>query len=364
MSTKIEIEKNLISLKNESPLIIAGPCSAETEEQVITTARLLKNDPRISIFRAGVWKPRTRPGSFEGMGEVALRWLSRVKKETGFKIAIEVAKPKHVELALKYDIDILWLGARSVVSPFVVQEIADALKGTNITVMIKNPVIPDLKLWIGAIERVNASGINKLMAIHRGFHFFEKSPYRNSPMWEIPIELKRIIPDLPIITDPSHITGKRELLDEVSQKALDLEMDGLMIESHINPSVALSDATQQITPSRLKDLLDNLIIRKKKGNPVFENSLEKLRNEIDKLDGELLQILARRLEITDEIGEYKRENNITILQMKRWAGIIRDRLSIGAHLGLDEKFLYDLLKVIHKESIIRQTGILNKKNKP
>ncbi len=343
------------------PLIIAGPCSAESEEQVLRTARQLAEIPEVKVFRSGLWKPRTRPGSFEGVGEKGLLWLEKVKAETGLLTTVEVARPDHVELALKHGIDILWLGARTVVNPFVVQELAEAMKGVPITVMVKNPIIPDIKLWIGALERINNAGIRQLLAIHRGFHYFEKSPFRNAPMWEIPIELKRLAPQLPIIVDPSHICGRSDLLQEISQKAVDLEMDGLMLEVHENPETALTDAAQQITPETLKLLLKNLILRKRTGNPDFENRLEALRTEIDKLDGELLQILAKRLEIIDEIGDYKRDNNITILQMKRWAGIITDRLSIGTHLGLDEQFLKRLLNLIHKESIQRQTKIFNNK---
>ncbi len=345
----------------EFPLVIAGPCSAESEEQVMRTARQIAKIPEVKVFRSGLWKPRTRPGAFEGVGEQGLQWLKRVKDETGLLTTVEVARAGHVELALKYGIDILWLGARTVVNPFLVQELAEAMKGVPVTVMVKNPIIPDLKLWIGALERVNTAGIKQLLAIHRGFHYFEKSLFRNAPMWEIPIELKRLAPQLPIIVDPSHICGRRDLLQEISQKAVDLEMDGLMLEVHENPENALTDAAQQITPNTLDKLLHNLILRKRTGNPDFENKLETLRTEIDKLDGEMLQILARRLEIIEEIGDYKRDNNITILQMKRWAGIITDRLSIGTHLGLDEHFLKKLLNLIHKESIQRQTRIFNQK---
>jgi len=338
-------------------LIIAGPCSAESEEQLLQTARQITKIPDVRVFRAGIWKPRTRPGEFEGVGEPGLKWLNTVKKETGLLTTVEVAKPLHVELALKHNVDILWLGARTVVNPFNVQEIAEALQGHDIPILIKNPVTPDVKLWLGAIERIHAAGIHKIIAVHRGFHYFEKSPFRNAPMWEIPIELKRIIPSLPIISDPSHICGQRDLLQPVSQKALDLEMDGLMIESHFNPEQALTDAAQQITPAHLGQLLDQLVFRHKKGDIDFQNKLEGLRTEIDKLDGELIQILAKRMEIIDEIGDYKKENDITILQMKRWAGIIRDRLSIGTHLGLRERFLKTLLNVIHKESLQRQADI-------
>jgi len=356
----IALPKNLWNPK-DFPLVIAGPCSAESEEQVLHTARQVAKIPEVKVFRAGLWKPRTRPGSFEGVGEKGLLWLEKVKAETGLEATVEVARPEHVELALKHNVNILWLGARTVVNPFVVQELAEAMKGVPVTVMVKNPIIPDLKLWIGALERVNSVGIRQLLAIHRGFHYFEKSPFRNAPMWEIPIELKRLAPQLPIIVDPSHICGRRDLLQEISQKAVDLEMDGLMLEVHENPEAALTDAAQQISPEALKLLLHKLILRKRTGNPDFENKLEALRTEIDKLDGELLQILAKRLEIIDEIGDYKRENNITILQMKRWAGIITDRLSIGTNLGLDEDFLKKILNLIHKESIQRQTKIFNKK---
>jgi chorismate mutase len=343
------------------PLVIAGPCSAESEQQVLQTARALAQIPQVKIFRAGLWKPRTRPGSFEGVGEKGLPWLEKVKAETGLKTAVEVARPEHVELALQHDVDVLWLGARTVVSPFVVQELAEALKGVPAIVMVKNPIIPDLKLWIGALERINTAGIQKLLAIHRGFHYFEKSPFRNAPMWEIPIELKRLVPQLPIVVDPSHICGNRVLLQEISQKAVDLEMDGLMVEVHENPEAALTDAAQQLSPSGFQNLIGNLILRQRTGNPAFENKLETLRTEIDKLDGEMLQILAKRLEIIEEIGDYKRKNNITILQMKRWAGIISDRLSIGTNLGMDKEFLTKLLNLIHKESIQRQTKIYTRK---
>jgi len=339
------------------PLVISGPCSAESEDQLLKTARQIAQIGGVNIFRAGIWKPRTRPGEFEGVGEQGLSWLKQVKHETGLLTAVEVADRNHVELALKYDVDILWIGARTVVNPFSVQAIADAVTGVDIPIMIKNPLNPDIKLWMGAIERFNAVGINKIIAVHRGFHYFEKSVFRNAPMWEIPIELKRILPSLPIIVDPSHICGNRELIESVSQKALDLEMDGLMIESHYNPDKALTDANQQITPKALGVLLDSLVVRHVEGNLMFQHKLEELRTEIDKLDGELLQILAKRMDIIDEIGEYKSENDITILQMKRWAGIIKDRLSIGTHMGLNNVFLKKILILIHKESIQRQENI-------
>lgn len=362
----VSIDLQILALSEwfplDGPLIIAGPCSAESEEQVLKTAEQIAQIPAVRIFRSGIWKPRTRPGDFEGVGEKGLQWLQKVKEKYQLKTAVEVAEPTHVELALKYGIDILWIGARTVVNPFSVQAIADAIKGVDIPVMVKNPINPDLKLWLGAIERINASGIDKIMAIHRGFHYFENSPFRNAPMWEIAIELKRLAPKLPIINDPSHISGRTELLQEISQKALDLEMDGLMIETHCDPANAITDAAQQITPAELKDLIGKLIIREKTGDIHFQHQLEELRTEVDKIDGELLQILARRMEIIDEIGEYKKKNKITILQMKRWAGIINDRLSQGTHLGLDNEFLKRLLGLIHEESIQRQTEIFKKNN--
>ena len=355
MSSNVEILPLKEWLPSDgSPLIISGPCSAESAEQLITTAKEIAKIPQVKVLRAGIWKPRTRPGEFEGVGEEGLKWLFDAKRATGLMTTVEVAEPAHVEMALKYGVDILWLGARTVVNPFSVQAIAEVLKGTHVPVMVKNPVSPDLKLWIGAIERVYSAGITKIIAIHRGFHYFNKSPFRNAPMWEIPIELKRAIPNIPIIVDPSHICGRRSLLQEIAQKALDLEMDGLMIESHIDPANAKTDAAQQVSPQGLKNLLDHLVIRERQGNPEFQNKLEELRTEIDKLDGELLGILAKRMEIINEIGDYKIENDITILQMKRWAGIIEDRLSIGTNLGLDKEFLLNLLKLIHTESIKKQ----------
>lgn len=355
---QIFTEKNWMP-NSKQPLLISGPCSAESEEQLLATAHALKSIENVKVFRAGVWKPRTRPGEFEGIGNKALPWLQRVKAETGLLLTVEVANPAHIEAAIEHGIDILWIGARTVVNPFSVQELAEALRGINIPVMIKNPLTPDLKLWMGAIERINKAGIHKIAAIHRGFHYFQKSPYRNAPIWEIPIELKRLIPGLPIITDISHICGTRSLLSEIAQKALDLETDGLMIESHIDPINAKTDAAQQIKPSDLQQLVHNLILREPTGSPAFEMKLESLRTEIDKLDGELLQLLAKRMELVDEIGHYKKENNITILQLKRWQHIIEDRIAIGTNLGLDKKFLIQLLELVHECSIQRQTMIFN-----
>jgi chorismate mutase len=353
----IPLEKWLDSLT--LPLVIAGPCSAETESQVMETALELAKIPQVRVFRAGIWKPRTRPGAFEGVGKKGLKWLQQVKKETGLLTTVEVARPEHVRDALEHGIDILWIGARTTVNPFSVQELAETLEGNDVPVMVKNPLNPDLKIWMGALERINQAGIRKLAAIHRGFSFFNRIPYRNSPMWEIPIELKTFYPELPLITDPSHICGERSMLLNTSQKAIDLETEGLMIESHIRPEEALTDRRQQITPGSLQTLLSSLIFREKTGDIDFENRLEKLRSEIDKLDEELVDILARRMNIVEEIGKYKKENNITILQLKRWSYIIRDRVYGGVKLGLDRDFILKLLEVVHEESIRRQTDVMN-----
>ncbi|MCX6249491.1 MAG: chorismate mutase [Bacteroidetes bacterium] len=343
------------------PFVIAGPCSAESEEQVMETALALARIPQVKVFRSGIWKPRTRPKSFEGIGDSGLKWLQRVKQETGLLTAVEVANPNHVAKAIENGIDILWIGARTVVNPFSVQEICDTLAGVDIPILVKNPLNPDINIWIGALERLNQAGINKLIAVHRGFSFFNRTPYRNSPMWEIPIELKRLIPDLPVIVDPSHICGDKERLLATSQKALDLVMQGLMIETHIHPEKALSDKEQQITPLQLKELLGNLVIRQESVTTGFENSLQELRSEIDKLDEELLDILARRMMVVEEIGKYKKINNITILQLKRWSQIIRERVQGGVYLGLSREFILKLLEAIHEESIQRQTEVMNRK---
>lgn len=345
------------------PLIIAGPCSAETEEQLLNTARSLARNGRVDVFRAGVWKPRTRPNIFEGVGEKGLRWLQRVKQETGMQVATEIANPAHAELALKYDIDMLWIGARTVVNPFSVQELSEALRGTDKPILIKNPITPDINLWIGALERMYRSNITKLAAIHRGFYLFERSPYRNAPMWEIPIELKRTHPEIPVICDPSHISGTTEYLEEISQKALDLAMDGLMIESHCNPQEALTDVQQQITPDFLENMLSNLIIRKKHGDVDFENQLQRLRTEIDKLDAEFIQVLARRMQLIHEIGIYKKDHDITVFQLKRWTEILQQRLRAGTEQGMEKTFLSELLKLIHKESLRIQTDIMDQEKK-
>ncbi|NOR86439.1 MAG: 3-deoxy-7-phosphoheptulonate synthase, partial [Bacteroidales bacterium] len=325
--------------QGRQPLIISGPCSAESETQLMQTAKQIDALGKVKVFRAGIWKPRTRPHAFEGKGEEALLWLKQVKQETSLKTAVEVANPQHVELALKHDVDILWLGARTVVNPFSVQAIADSLRGVDIPVLVKNPLNPDISLWIGALERINDAGIKKLMAIHRGFDFFKKSIYRNAPMWEIPIELKRRIPKLPILVDPSHIAGKRDLLFDIAQKAMDLDMNGLMIESHIDPDHAITDAAQQLKPERLGELLNKLVVRRQKGNYDFQHKIEEYRSEIDKLDAEMIEILAQRFKIVDEIGKYKLHNNIAILQLKRWTNILNDRLENGEEQGINKEFL-------------------------
>ena len=345
----------------DAPLVISGPCSAESEDQVLQTAMELSKIPNVKIFRSGIWKPRTRPGLFEGVGLQGLRWLQQVKDQTSLLTAVEVANPEHVEAALKYEVDILWIGARTVVNPFSLQELANVLNGVDIPVMIKNPVNPDMNLWVGALERINMSGIKRIAAIHRGFYFFDKTPYRNAPMWEIPIELKRLVPNLPVICDPSHICGERSMLLDVAQKALDLEMDGLMLESHIYPDHALTDPEQQIKPAELELLIKSLVIRKQEGNFEFESKLEELRTEIDKIDAELIQILSRRMQLVDEIGQYKKDHNITILQLKRWSNIVQNRLRTGMDSGLQKEFLQKLLEIVHIESIKRQTDIYRNK---
>ena len=313
------------------------------------------------MLRAGIWKPRTRPGTFEGVGEIGLLWMNEAKKQTGLPITTEVANASHVEIALKHDVDVLWIGARTTVNPFSVQEIADALKGVDIPVMVKNPINPDFELWIGAMQRINQAGIKKIGAIHRGFSSFEKSPFRNIPKWEMAIELKRLYPELPIICDPSHICGARDLIPFISQKAVDLDMTGLMIESHINPSVALSDAKQQVTPEILEKIVSELIIRESnRENPEAQDALAEHRSAIDELDEELIGKLAARMGVAKKIGEYKRDNNLTILQVKRWDSIINRRLAMAEAMGLSPEFMTKLLQLIHKESIRTQTEVMNK----
>lgn len=342
----------------EKPIIMAGPCSAETEEQVMQTAIPLAK-MGVKIFRAGIWKPRTRPNAFEGVGSKGLKWLQRVKKETGMLVSTEVANVKHVYEALKYGVDIIWIGARTSANPFAVQDIADSLRGVNIPVMIKNPVNPDVDLWIGAIERINNAGIDQIAAIHRGFSSYDKTLFRNVPQWQIPIELRRRIPNIPIITDPSHICGNRELLAEISQKAMDLNFDGLIIETHCNPDKALSDAKQQVTPEGLKNIIDHLILRDSDVNQELMLTLADLRDQIDKLDDKIVNLLEERMHVSEKIGEHKKKSNITILQTKRWDDLLRNRLSFGMSKGLSEEFVVKLFRAIHQESINHQTKVMN-----
>ena len=340
-------------------LTIAGPCSAESPVQVADTLSLLAEQP-VDVFRAGIWKPRTRPNSFEGVGSVGLTWLKEAGKKHGKPVCVEVANVKHVYEALRSGIDILWVGARTTTNPFAVQEIADALVGVDVPVIVKNPVNPDLELWIGAVERLHRAGITKLAALHRGFSAYGKSEYRNRPHWEIPIELRRRMPNLPILCDPSHICGRRDIIADVSQKALDLNFDGLVIESHINPDVALSDAKQQLTPAALGEVLAGLIHRQENTeDPIFLNKLELFREEIDRLDTQLVELLGKRMGVVREIGRYKKTNNVAILQAARWNEIIEKRLLQGMPLGLGEDFLVTVLQSVHKESIRNQARVMN-----
>ena len=341
------------------PLIIAGPCSAETEEQVSETVSRIAKEGYAHVIRAGVWKPRTRPGSFEGMGEAALPWLVEAKKQTGLPIAIEVATPQHIELALKYGIDILWIGARTTVNPFNVQDLADALKGVDVPVLIKNPVNPDLALWVGAFERIAGAGIKKMAAIHRGFSNAQETKFRNSPMWQMAVELKTLFPQLPIIGDPSHMAGKRAYLYEIAQRALDLNYDGLIIESHRNPDEAWSDASQQLTPEALGDMLRSLEIRKPSYGEDFQTQLEQMRQKIDNIDRELLEVLAARMAVVEKLGEYKRENNVAVLQLDRWKELHNNRAELGKKLNLYPELVEELFKLVHMESIRKQTEVMN-----
>lgn len=343
----------------KKPLIIAGPCSAESEQQLFETAKALKNGG-VNVLRAGIWKPRTRPNCFEGVGSDGLGWMRRVQRELRMKTSTEVANVKHVYEALKAGVDLLWIGARTTANPFAMQEIADALKGTDIPVLVKNPVNPDVELWIGALERLNLAGLKKIGIIHRGFSTYTKAKYRNTPQWQIPIEIKHRYKDIVMICDPSHISGKREYIQEVSQQAMDLGFDGLIIESHICPEIALSDAAQQVTPSFLSEILSRLIIRNiDSENMEYKENIDELRARIDELDDELLQILASRMSVSAEIGKYKKQNNITILQPGRWDKILEKVFQKGKEKGLNEEFLEKVFKAIHQASIDRQTEIMN-----
>ncbi|MCP4104142.1 MAG: bifunctional 3-deoxy-7-phosphoheptulonate synthase/chorismate mutase type II [Desulfobacteraceae bacterium] len=340
--------------------VVSGPCSAESEDQIIQTARSLQKCD-VNLFRAGIWKPRTRPGSFEGVGTRGLKWLKKVKEIVGMPVTTEVANSTHVEECLNHDIDILWIGARTTVNPFSVQNIADALKGVDIPVMVKNPINPELDLWIGAVERLDRAGITKLAAIHRGFSSFRGNTYRNKPNWKIPIELRRRLPDLPMICDPSHICGNRELLLSVSRQAMDLLFDGLMIESHIDPDSALSDAFQQITPGQLHDMLNRIVVKRLSGDEKDIDRIESLRNKIDDVDSHIIELIARRMEFVLEIGRYKMENNIAILQPNRWEEIVRSRISAGRMHNLSKEFILSCYQYIHEESIIRQIELTENK---
>ncbi|MBX7203409.1 MAG: bifunctional 3-deoxy-7-phosphoheptulonate synthase/chorismate mutase type II [Bacteroidia bacterium] len=348
-------------LLKKRPLIISGPCSAETEEQVLTTASELAATGRVDILRAGIWKPRTRPGSFEGIGTKGLPWLQQVKKYTGLPSAVEVATGRQVQDALHFDIDVLWVGARTTVNPFSVQEIADALRGVDIPVLIKNPINPDLELWTGAVERIAKAGIRTIGLIHRGFSSYGNTEYRNAPMWHLAIEMKRRHPEMMIICDPSHICGKRDTIPGVIQKAVDLDYDGLIIESHVNPDEAWSDNKQQITPSQLEDLLSKIVWRfENSDKEEFQNALANLREQINQIDDELLLLLGRRMAVSENIGQFKKDNNITILQTNRWNEILGKALQQGKKHGLSTEFITKYLEAIHLESIQHQNKVMNR----
>mgnify|MGYP003324181761 FL=1 len=343
------------------PILIAGPCSAESEKQTLETAHELKKHKNL-IFRAGIWKPRTRPNSFEGIGSKGLQWLQKVKQETGLKSTVEVAKAKHVELALKHEVELLWIGARTTGNPFAMQEIADSLKGIDIPIMVKNPLNPEVNLWIGAIERLLDIGICDIAAIHRGFFTYKNSKYRNIPQWQLALDLKRKFPKLPMICDPSHITGNSNHILEIAQKAMDMSYDGLMIETHIDPKNALSDKDQQITPLQLENILNDLVIRNFETDDTdFKATLKQLRIQIDDLDIELLDVLKRRMDLVEKIGVHKKENEVTILQNNRWIEMLKSRVKYGEENGLSEVFIQQLLKAIHQESIDKQNSVMNKK---
>lgn len=361
-SNKVTEKKQTWLTKDKRPIVIAGPCSAETEEQVLETGRRIFKTGKVDIFRAGIWKPRTRPNSFEGVGIKGLPWLKKVKDLTGMPVTVEVAKTSHVEACLAFEIDILWIGARTTVNPFAVQEIADALKGVDIPVLVKNPINPDLALWIGGIERLTKAGIKEIGGIHRGFSNLGEKYYRNRPQWQIPLEFKRLMPDIPLINDPSHICGRRDILQEVGQKAMDLDFDGLMIESHIDPDKAWSDAKQQVTPEVLGKMLTDMVLREDYEDiPQIQSELEYLRQEINHIDDELINLLSNRMGIAREIGIYKKKNNMTILQQKRWNKIIEKSKIQAAKSGLSEAFILKFIAAIHSESIDQQEQVFKKK---
>ena len=359
MKNTKELRTWLDDMKLDHPLVIAGPCSAEKEDQVLKIAHELK-DSDVNYFRAGIWKPRTRPGNFEGVGALGLGWLKKVKEETGMKTCTEVANAAHVKLAIENDVDLLWIGARSTVSPFIMQEIADALEGTDKIVLVKNPVNPDLALWLGGIERLYTAGIKNLGAIHRGFSTYDKSKYRNNPNWQLAIEFQNKFPDLPLICDPSHITGNREMIQDVSQVALDLNFDGLMIETHFDPDNAWSDAAQQVTPTKLKSIMEELKIKKTtETDSSYREPLENLRAQINVVDDQLIELLGKRMEVADKIGALKKEQNVAVLQSRRWNEILGNMILEGDSKGLSEEFILKMFKAIHQESINHQEKIIN-----
>jgi len=354
------MDEKITALWNKRPLIISGPCSAETEEQVLETAARLAATGKIDMLRAGIWKPRTKPGLFEGIGTKGLAWLAQAKKNTGLPTTVEVATAKHVQDALQFDVDVLWIGARTTVNPFSVQEVADALRGVDIPVLVKNPINPDLELWSGAIERLQKVGVENIGMIHRGFSSYGNTDYRNAPMWHLPIEMKRRYPGMPLICDPSHICGNRVMLQEVAQKSIDLDFGGLMIESHIDPDNAWSDAKQQVTPERLNEIIEALIWRMENtSEQEFITALTHLREQINQVDDELLLLIGRRMKLADKIGEYKRENNITILQTNRWNEILDRAYQKGEQLGLSKEFIVRYYDAVHLESINHQNKIMN-----
>ena len=355
MDMELDLKPLALPQDNERLTVIAGPCSAETEEQVITTARQLAGRG-CHIFRAGVWKPRTKPGGFEGNGEAALPWLQRVKEETHMMVATEVATPEHVELALKYGVDVFWIGARTSANPFAMQAIADSLKGIDVPVLVKNPVNPDLELWIGAMERLNQAGVKRIAAIHRGFSSYDKKIYRNLPMWQIPIELRRRVPDLPLFCDPSHIGGKRELVAPLCQQAMDLGMNGLIVECHCDPDKAWSDAKQQVTPDILAYILSLLVLRDEK---VTTEGISLMRKQIDELDNQQMERLAKRMKVCREIGEYKKEHNMTVLQTSRYNEILNKRGAQGSLWGMAPDFIKTVFEAVHEESVRQQMDIIN-----
>ena len=353
---ELELEPLRLPSDSERPFVIAGPCSAETEEQVMTTARQLAAKG-CHNFRAGVWKPRTKPGGFEGNGEDALPWLKEVKDETGMLVSTEVATSEHVELALKYGVDILWIGARTTANPFAMQSLADSLKGVDVPVFVKNPVNPDLELWIGGMERINQAGVKRIAAIHRGFSSYDKKIYRNLPMWQIPIELRRRIPNLPIICDPSHIGGRRELVAPLCQQAMDLGFDGLIVESHCSPDEAWSDAKQQVTPDVLDYILSLLVVR---DETVTTEGITQLRRQIDDFDNQLMDLLSKRMRVSREIGQYKKEHNMTVLQPARYNEILDKRGAQGSLCGMSSEFVAKVFEQIHEESVRQQLEIVTK----